>query len=45
MVYTIRHRIDSIESFRVGLCALCIDLGQNPPYIALDLTENNSVFF
>jgi len=45
MVYTVRHRIDSIESFLSDLCGLCIDLGQNDAYIPPEITKNNMSFF
>jgi len=45
MVYTVRHRVDSIESFDSSACGLCIDLGQNGAYIALEIIENKMSFF
>ena len=38
ILYTYRHRLDSIESFGSTACGLCIDLGQSAPYIARKLS-------
>lgn len=42
ILYLIRHRVDSIESFHSGVRGLCIDLGQNDAYIARELRRNFS---